>query len=286
MTTLLQGKSLQETVLLNSKTRWAVNCAKLPSKFWGPAVDAASPLSAAGMDSLQAIRFAADLRSLGLEISALDILNSRALSDLHALISHRNKRDEPPQEEHGNQVSGLDAAEVAAAVHALDLNSIEAALECTPLQASMLSETTLDPQAYCNWIELAFSNDCTADQVHSSFSALAQRNEILRTGFSHYDGRFVQIVWRSLEDTQLQSVREFDVHFRLHTDQSLLRPFNIQVKNSPSGAVRALVRIHHALYDGWSEDLMLKDLDALLRGDKLAARPPFRRTPGASYLNF
>ncbi len=50
----------------------------------GFAVDSTSSLSACGMDSLMSIQYASTLRSFGLHVSAIDILTSRTLFNLHA----------------------------------------------------------------------------------------------------------------------------------------------------------------------------------------------------------
>ncbi len=245
----------------------------------GSPVRATALLSASGMDSLQSIRYASSLQRLGMRVSAIDILDSRTLSDLHALVSSRSKDGVLSMDDaYANQrLLDLDLDDVPAAFPIADASSIEAVVECTPLQVSMLSETASNSRAYCNWIELAFSEGCTVDQVRSSLGRLAQANETFRTGFSYYNGRFIQVIWQTLQGSQIVAVEEFDLHFRLDTDESLLRPFHVQIRGSNTAKIRALIQIHHALYDGWSVDLMLIDLDAMLRGNDLLARPQFRQ---------
>jgi len=243
----------------------------------GSAIQSSSILSAAGMDSLLAIKYASNLRCAGLEISALDVLNSRTLFDLYSTVSGRTTGDVPFPS--GQTADGfeLSSSEVAAAIPTLDVSQIQAVLECTPLQRSMLAETVHNAQAYCNVIQLEFPETAATDEIFSCFRSLAQHNEILRTGFCHFGGRFVQIVWRDLNSTQIRLVGDLDAQFQLEADEDLLRPFAIQVKAPEQGSTtRVLVQIHHALYDGWSADLMIMDLNAILSGQQLPSRPPFR----------
>jgi hypothetical protein len=155
-------------------------------------------------------------------------------------------------------------------------------LPCSRLQTGLLAETTKNPIYYCNWIELQFHKRFSAPIIQGAFFKLAERNEILRTGFAEVDeldhgtGSFVQLVFKELSQQAVKIVNIFDQKFLLSTAEEFLHPFHVQLKHSDDG-VSCLVHIHHALYDGWSWELLCSDLQQILLGKDPAKRPVFEK---------
>ncbi|KAL8372229.1 hypothetical protein RB595_001835 [Gaeumannomyces hyphopodioides] len=257
---------------------------KAAEKVLGKTISPLDSLTSLGLDSLLSIQFASLLRKSGLAVSTVDVLESRTVSHLCSRIRRPRRDQESLSEVLLEQINvELELGYVLEQAPSLlpDQEQIEAVLPCTPLQVSMLAETARNPQAYCNWIELEFPTDCNANQVLAAFEYLSQRNEILRTGFVHLlDGRFMQVVWRSLplprqaEDDTLVSRRNPQDNGPLD-GQDLRRPLTLRFIRR-DGCLRMLIAIHHALYDGWSMDMMLLDLEVLLRGQEPAPRPQFK----------
>ncbi|KAF1842551.1 uncharacterized protein K460DRAFT_187670 [Cucurbitaria berberidis CBS 394.84] len=238
-------------------------------------LEMSSTLASAGLDSLQAIRIASALRQEGYKLGAIDILMATTLGDLIAFCRNCESTtsfENTPEVLPGNskQPEHPELKRWRA--------EIAQVLPCTPLQEAMLAETTARPSAYCNWIEIELPVSRAYDQIQDVLRSLAQANEILRTGFHstvQHTGTFVQLVWKSLKDSQIQEVAAFSKAYSLGSDESLLRPLSVQVKTGPQKA-RLLFQIHHALYDGWSFDLLLQDLDKLLREERAMKRPQYR----------
>ena len=232
-------------------------------------------LAAAGLDSLQAIRVASKLRIEGYNLSAVDVLASKTLYDLITACKHTTKLNGASHSpkilpEYDIKNLGPNLASQSA--------QIDFVSQCTPLQEAMLAETVSRPSAYCNWIELELSVTRTYDEIVAALSHLAKENGILRSGFytsSGGDGTFVQITWKELEHTQIKKVSQFERAYALGNAQALLHPFQVSVQDVPDRQ-RVLVQLHHALYDGWSLDLLLTDLDKLLRLQTPLERPQFR----------
>ncbi|KAK0640627.1 hypothetical protein B0T16DRAFT_200677 [Cercophora newfieldiana] len=246
----------------------------------GMEVRPSSILSKVGVDSLVAIKFASALQEAGVRVGAVDILLSRTISDLRRRVLERQGEGEkqPPEtaipanvEEQTITVRyvGLDNEQMA---------EIEAIIPCTPLQASMLAETMADSQAYCNWIKLNFPMQHSEELVRSWIFQLAKANETLRTGFVHHQSRFLQVIFKQLDESSVVMVDTPSTEFRLEQDQDFLRPFRVEISSLPGSNHREVVfQIHHAVYDGWSMDLIVSDLQILTRGGQLGARPQFRQ---------
>ncbi|KAJ4376425.1 hypothetical protein N0V83_001709 [Neocucurbitaria cava] len=236
-----------------------------------------SDLASAGLNSLQSIRIASALRQEGYALGAMDILMATTLQDLIAICRSRTIVNGVAAHE-----GILSSPDSSPKIEMPQLErwraDIDHILPCTPLQEAMLAETTARPSAYCNWIEVELPVSRTYGQIRDLLRALVQANEILRTGFhstSQHKGTFVQIVWKSLTISQIPEVASFSRAFSLGSSESLLRPLTVQVKTDCEKS-RLLFQIHHALYDGWSFDLLLQDLDKLMHGEQAVQRPQYR----------
>lgn len=252
--------------------------AEIAREALGVRLSSSSVLSAAGIDSLGAIKLASRFRQYGFDTSAVDILNSATLA---ALKTRFKWKEQPaiPREGASNSCelkSGDGAvAQVASSLH-VQMDAIEAVVPCTPMQTSLLAETLSNPTAYCNWIELEVPTGYTKEMIASWIHDLARCNDALRTGFVVLEGKFRQVVWKELHLKSVITVQHLSRRYQLD-EKDLIRPFSVQVLESRScKPTSVLLRIHHALYDGWSLDLLLSDLNLLSQGDIPVKRPSFR----------
>ncbi|KAH9220281.1 hypothetical protein DL95DRAFT_330117 [Leptodontidium sp. 2 PMI_412] len=227
-------------------------------------------LAAAGIDSLVAIRVASKLRGSGFNVDTIAVLQAETFKSLVELCDTSTAISPTPE---SHQEPSRDKIETLLNGHAKD---VEYTIQCTPLQSAMLSETAIDEKAYRNWVELELPGITDVEDIISALYDLADANPILRTGFAEpYDHKgYLQIIWRNLEDSQIDVVEELRYEFDESRDVSLHRPIRFQVLRLES-ATKLLIHIHHALYDAWSLELMLDDLNTLLLDGPLSARPPF-----------
>ncbi|KAF2473073.1 uncharacterized protein BDR25DRAFT_282295 [Lindgomyces ingoldianus] len=243
----------------------------------GRKITLSTAFSYAGVDSLRSIQIASSLREKGYRIGAVDVLSSNNLEELltickseRAYLAQNMTADFSAISNAAMRLSDLDS-------HQTDIVDI---IPCTPLQEAMLAETIGRPDAYCNWIETELPASYTFSQVRGFFDILAKENEILRSGFcvtsSLNSSSFAQVVWKALHKSQIIEVTNFSKKFSLSSMESLFRPFTVQV-NATSPKTRLVFQIHHALYDGWSFDLLLKDFANIIRGRSLDSRPQFRQ---------
>ncbi|KAL1839368.1 hypothetical protein VTJ49DRAFT_1603 [Mycothermus thermophilus] len=248
--------------------------------FLGFDIQPVQDLARAGLDSLNAIKFASVLRSAGFEVGAVDVLESRNVSELANRLRSRAVAVGLEQMRTAADTMQLDRLHIVASHNLLAqrADQVEAVMPCTPLQASMLAETAGDPRAYCNWVELVFQSSVPPDLVQSWFMQLAQANEVLRTGFIHYDGQFLQVIFDVLDESSITICDCIEHEFQLNVQSELISPFRVLISSRESQEMRRVVlQMHHSVYDGWSLDLLLKDLADLVQGQHLEARPQFRQ---------
>ncbi|KAJ4414076.1 Non-ribosomal peptide synthetase [Gnomoniopsis sp. IMI 355080] len=244
----------------------------------GVHLSSSSVLAAAGVDSLGAIKLASRFRQAGFNASAMDILSSRTLAHLRSRIPRKSQSildTEGMSDPIGFQA---DIGEISQAASGLgvQVDAIQTVLPCTPMQVSLLAETMSNPTAYCNWIELQVPAMYTVEMITSWVRDLAQCNEALRTGFVVIEGKFRQVVWKELNSSSILAVKNLSRRYQLD-EQGLTRPFEVQILAAASRkSTSVLLQLHHAIYDGWSIDLLLSDLNHLARGGLPVKRPSFR----------
>ncbi|KAF9697365.1 hypothetical protein EKO04_005054 [Ascochyta lentis] len=270
-------KSLQhhESTELQPDDRAALTILRLTRDCLGQELSLESNLAMAGLDSLQAIRIASRLRAEGYDLSAVDVLSLQTLYDLITACKDFPTIQRDIHSLHHLSVHELDLTASGLVIEESDIDYIS---PCTPLQEAMLAETMSRPSAYCNWIELEVAVTRPYDDLFAAVSRLCEENDLLRSGFcasTTGTGSFAQITWKNLHDTQIQRSSRFQKYYEIDSAQALLRLFHVQIQDGLDRP-RILIQLHHALYDGWSFDLLLADLDRFLRGLGATPRPQFR----------
>ncbi|SPQ23502.1 f6d849f0-5d2a-406a-9775-7b47ea01da8c [Thermothielavioides terrestris] len=272
-----RGPGLPQTV--SYKDDLEQRLCELSSKCLGVTVNPHQELSSCGLDSLSAIKLASALRDAGFPVGVIELLEARTISGLHSrLHSATVTRVLEPIHQLADSLD-FDVSDIVASHPALSeyAQRIESVIPCTPLQASMLAETMAEPQAYCNWVELRFTGSHTTESIRRCFEQLAKANEILRSGFVHHKGQFLQVIFEAFAESNCSTTRCRVNEFKMQDDSDFLRPFRVLVDPvAEASGTTVVVQLHHAVYDGWSLDLMLLDLGQLIRGEEPPHRAQFR----------
>ncbi|KAJ5605924.1 AMP-dependent synthetase/ligase [Penicillium lagena] len=236
-------------------------------------------LVSAGLDSLTAIRLASHLLSAGIRLHVGNLLEADSVDGIWQRAKEL-ETSQPPEDMNDSvqRIRQLVAEAGAARMNTLGLGlHVTAVKACSHIQQAMLLETARNTKAYCNWVELDFDSSISLETAKDAFIKLTQHNDILKAGFveiglkDHSYGRFT---WKNLDEHFFQTCDELDFDASLGAEHDLLHPFKVQFKTE-NDKLRVLVHIHHALYDGWSWQLMLKDLQSILKGEGLPSRPTY-----------
>ncbi|KAK7548290.1 hypothetical protein IWX46DRAFT_597838 [Phyllosticta citricarpa] len=249
---------------------------QLVSRVLAQPVLPTSNLTSLGLDSLKAIRVASLLRSSGFKIGAVDFLAADDVASLSSMV--QSTYPSTPPAVHEDFFAQVKHATLELPEFVPYLPQVEDVFPCTPVQSAMLAEAAINSEAYCNWVEIEIRQPCNAAEIRRWLHILAEKNQILRTGFAnlgHSLSSHSQIVWNGLLESQISEVCDFERGFALSPPSWALRPLQFQVLLSDSG-VKVLCRMFHALYDGWSIDLVVNDLNELAAGRPPKDRPQFR----------
>ena len=240
-------------------------------------------LWSSGLDSIKAIKVASHLREHGLWLSVSDILAADNVSGLarrlEAADPTRTLQSRPRLE----VPYALDSEALAAAVKSvapdLDMNEVDGFRPCSPLQLAMLVETSRNSTLNFNWVEVQLPDFVSVPAFGEAFQHLAHHNKILRSGFIRTDAEqypFCRIIWKHLDIEVQDSTAETNGHPSKGgaSDRTLLHPLRLQSADR-KGKRTCIIHVHHALYDGWSFELMLQDLEQIIAGGRIHPRPQF-----------
>ncbi|KAG9795957.1 peptide synthetase, partial [Aureobasidium melanogenum] len=255
-------KTKEDNNFINDTER---NIAQVLADELARKVDRSTSLWSLGLDSLRAFKIAANLRQKHRSINAAMLLEAENVADLADLITRS-----PPVQGLFAAESSYEDSESWIAIENSLRNSTELAdlwpawekvVPCSTMQVAMLVETSGNENLNFNEICLGLAPDVSFDAFVRAFGIVAERNEILRSGFMATGEQampFVHIIWRTIPQGDL----------------SMLRPLQIELVSTPEKE-EVLIRVHHALYDGWSWELVMDDLNAILSGADIPLRTQF-----------
>ncbi|KAJ6103233.1 hypothetical protein N7486_005660 [Penicillium sp. IBT 16267x] len=236
-------------------------------------------LVAGGLDSLAAIRLASHLLDAGIRLDVAHLLDADCIDGVWQLAQEMKTTN--PIEDTQAGLFGIRELVVsagAARLESLGLGSQMIDIQpSTHIQQAMILETVRHAKAYCNWVELEFQPAAKSTSVQNAFVKLLEQNPLLRSGFVEIglkDHSFARFTWKVFDEQLIQKRDVFEYDVSLVTEDDLLHPFRIQFKEGQD-SVRVLIHIHHALYDGWSWQLVLKDLHCILLGEEISSRPAY-----------
>lgn len=217
-----------------------------------------------GLDSISAIKVSSILRHEGIRLGVNDIMKHKAVANLANFISDRDKtpigKGSTVDEVLANSMKDVnedDAVQRAG----VDPMNVEYMLPVTAGQLYMLARWQKSGGAlFVGTFEYRLAGVLEADTLERAWRALLKKYPILRTAFVFLDDgnpAAVQIVLKDVENTiKWASSSAPDSKI------SLTSPLSLRVKDREDDTLLCL-QIHHALYDGVSLPIILRDLQAL-----------------------
>ena len=223
-----------------------------------------------GGDSIAAIKIAASLREKGFIISVSDIFKFSTLSDMALVLVKDNKPLPPaapaPFSLIDNPLTILDAILEELGMH---IDHIEDVYPCTHMQQGLIALTVQNPHAYIGSYTWQLDKMLDAERFKDAWKAAWFHNPILRT-------RVVQI-----PDGVFQVVMRTDMPWKTVTDitgcdgKELIE---IDINHGPlvqfyfsNESFR--LDIHHSLFDEWSLNLIMAQVERAYAGERLHTQP-------------
>ncbi|KAJ2991155.1 hypothetical protein HDV02_003937, partial [Globomyces sp. JEL0801] len=246
-------------------------------------------LIALGLDSIAATYLSGELVQHSIYIDPSAILANPTISEM-AKNAIFTAEDITPKMK--NLIANFDMiqSEVRGAFSDNVVDTIESIFPASPLQCAMLSASinSNDP-VYINHSILEVEETVDLNKLIDAFKVVISANEILRTGFLPYqsiDYPFLQVVFKTFpghishETVPITSMDQFEkikndiVNHSPFIDYShpplTLKSFTCDKKKF------IMLSLHHAIFDGWSITLLLRDVISVYKGESLVERVGFK----------
>ena len=253
--------------------------AKTVAEICGCSLEAIGPetsLVSLGLDSIKAIALSRKLRALGIgryDVSSILKQNSaQGLSEYSFGSSPEERSTLVPSEYIEPSIKERIAFEFEN-----DGMAITKILPCTPLQETMLSESSLDETVgYHNEITMNIYAELSG--IRSAWNLMIERHEILRTIFVPTDDGdfpFVQVVLQHHDlplELPVESGQQSIYHRNVGHSRTPLWKLEFQ-KLQDRNASRLIISMHHALYDAEAFSVLVKEIEVFLKQGQLRAAP-------------
>ncbi|KAI1214321.1 lysergyl peptide synthetase subunit 1 [Annulohypoxylon truncatum] len=231
-----------------------------------------------GGDSIQAMKLLALAHQDGLgDLTFQDIFQRPVLEDMALALSSIIERPSSGSEDLGLAPFTLvkDASSLVNIVSeqcGVAEGDIEDIYPCTPLQASLITATSHDKDAYVALQSFILQDDVDKIRLERAWNTVAENHGILRTRIVLANDSFYQAVVRG-PVTFSEGVKTEGLANPLDLSIGLGTPL-IQLHLTGQ---RLLVAMHHAIYDGWSLALLFAEVDQAYRQLSIRQGPMFNR---------
>lgn len=238
-----------------------------------------------GGDSVLTIHLSAAIRKIGLSLSASLIFQHPTLTDMASALELRNKNLENTKEVEYLPFSLL-APSTSIDVLLNDVQSlsslkdrIEDIYPCTPLQQGLFALTLRDPGAYTLRRTYQLPKTLDLAKFQNAWQQVVNETQILRSRIFFTPSLEAyqvvlgeeEIVWGS--STSLQQYLADDNSNPLKEFQPLARYAIVQEDDH----AYFVWTLHHSLYDGWSDGLLLDRLNSIYHQRQTPPSVPFHR---------
>ncbi|CAG7931910.1 unnamed protein product [Penicillium olsonii] len=236
-----------------------------------------------GGDSVLAMKLVPAVREQGFVLTVADIFNSPVLSEM-AKSMHKEEAD--------SQVEVLrfslidpdwnldDACKEVAEKCAVEKTAIEDIYPCTPLQEILMAFSARSAESYVAQRVAEIPSIEIAEKLQAAWSSVIQESPILRTRVVECgDHGFMQVVtnegsaWQS-RTTDLESFLEEDRKVPMSVNMPLSR-YTI-VRDESLDQIYFVWTVHHAIYDGWSTDLIVEHAKNAYKGVSTSTPAEFK----------
>lgn len=225
-----------------------------------------------GGDSLAAMKMVSACRERGLEVTVTDTFNNptlAALSSVARTCDAAVKEEMPPFSMIGRSVN--DACSEAAEACGAEATDIEDIYPCTPTQESLFTFSLKSTKAYIAQRVSRIPTHIDVSAWKRAWEQVVASSPILRTRLAQLQEPGLQqvvlkhgITWKSAQN--LQRYLAEDLKEKSELGQGLAR-YAI-VDDSSDGQRYMVWTVHHVLYDGWSEPIILQKFSEHLQHQK------------------
>ncbi|KAK1827171.1 hypothetical protein QBC39DRAFT_420964 [Podospora conica] len=250
---------------------------------------------ALGGDSLAAMRLVSVCReNVGLELTVIAAFGHPTLSAMAAVVgvstagTHVQKQRTP----FSMLAKPFDKARLEASkICGISVEEVEDMYPCTATQESLFTFSLKSSEPYTAQRVARIPQHISLEEWKAAWERVVAENQVLRTRVVQLeddtDAGLRQVVvkegirWRY--GNKLSRYLEEDRAEKMNPGTSLAR---YAIVSSPDTGDRYMVwTMHHVVYDGWSEPVVLENVRSILRGEQLQPGPPRQMGDFVQYLH-
>lgn len=231
---------------------------------------------ALGGDSLWAMRLVPVCRTHGLDLSVTSIFGHPTLSAMAGIVQICDVQvqvETPPFSMISTDADS--ACLVVSQMCGIDPAAVEDIYPCTPTQESLFTFSIKSTKAYIAQRVASIPTHTNLDDLKRAWEQVVTTSPILRTRLAQLQEPGLQqvvlktnISWR--HSTDLEQYLKDDREEKMQLGEDLAR---YAIVDHPNEEKRYMVwTVHHVLYDGWSEPLILKQVSDALQDEGIDTR--------------
>ncbi|KAF2170493.1 hypothetical protein M409DRAFT_64212 [Zasmidium cellare ATCC 36951] len=246
-------------------------------------VTAGSTVFELGIDSLSGISVFSKLRNAGYNCSVAMVMKNPTIEQLAASAKSEQTDNSRSLVKVREELAETERQFLATVTNAADIQSVR---PCLPLQEVLIAQslhqsTDGEDGAYVNHIRFKLDADVDVDRLRAAWSKLVRDNDIFRTCFSTTDDKFLQVVmkadsfllpWNTHVDIADVQALQRGVGKEIVSSLTEKPPMRLNLVSVDGGHILVL-SVHHALYDGNSLEMMIKDVHTLYDEQPAEVRP-------------
>lgn len=242
-----------------------------------------------GGDSVLAMKLISNLRAQGHSLTVADIFQNMRLSDAAKVLKvNLGPQTKAQSYKPFSTLAQQDAQNFVSSIIQPKLADqswvVQDVLPTTDLQTLDVRATIRKPRTSVQYTMILFDGTINQEKLLSSYTQLVKTHDILRSVFVEHESAFYQVVVKDLEaplsthkvDSTLEQGVTDICNSDVEADYSLGAPFlKALLIEGNDGRIALVVRLSHAQYDGVSLPRLLRDLETLYTGAKVADFVPF-----------
>jgi ferricrocin synthase len=226
-----------------------------------------------GLDSIDAIKLSARFKSAKISISVSSILQAGCIAEMAKRVSA--EKLSPSDKLHPSLDRVCEELHMSLKAQGVSVDDYEKVLPVTPLQESMLANF----QQYYSQDVLRLSDGIDVERLKSAWHVAAAAHSVLRTSFVEVDDQksahiYAQLVSREVKleciSTSLENEADLQIILANQQAQAGLGGINqaaLRLTFVRIGlATFLVVGLPHAMYDGWSINLLHQDVVKCFNG--------------------
>jgi amino acid adenylation domain-containing protein/non-ribosomal peptide synthase protein (TIGR01720 family) len=238
-----------------------------------------------GGDSLAAMKLVGTARSQGLRLSVLDVFRHPSLKEMSSRCQTEKSTSVSTIEPFSllAQASKGGIMEEVATQCGVNQHTVSDIYPCSPLQEGLITSSVKQRGAYVAKNILRLAQNVDVQKFKTAWQQLVDEFDILRTRIIHTaSSNFLQVVLKKDEikwhtSHNLEEATSYSSKVP-ESDGGALTRYTL-VEDKSSSSLYFVWLIHHALYDAWGLDIILKRFQEIYFSKS-------KISPKASYANF